>query len=113
MQQLSLFPKIESDLRPPKSLDWNLWHGCTKVSTGCQNCYMYRRDQSIGKDPGVLSKTENFDLPIKVLKNGLYKGMYKVPRNSMVYTCFSSDFFHPGADKWRDEAWAMIRQRRD
>ena len=113
MEQLSLFPKIESDLRAPMSLDWNLWHGCTKVSAGCKNCYMYRRDHSIGKDPSVVTKTENFDLPIRVLKSGLNKGLYKVPRNSYIYTCFSSDFFHPAADEWRDEAWAMIRQRSD
>ena len=23
---------------------WNAWHGCYKISTGCQNCYMFRRD---------------------------------------------------------------------
>jgi phage gp37Gp68 protein len=23
---------------------WNPWHGCHKKSTGCLNCYMFRRD---------------------------------------------------------------------
>jgi protein gp37 len=21
---------------------WNPWHGCTKVSAGCDHCYMFR-----------------------------------------------------------------------
>ena len=25
-----------------------------------------------------------------------------------VFTCSMSDFFHPGADAWRDEAWSII-----
>ena len=28
---------------------WNPWHGCHKISPGCANCYVYRRDESIGK----------------------------------------------------------------
>ena len=27
---------------------------------------MYRRDESIGKDPSVVHKTENFDLPVRI-----------------------------------------------
>ncbi len=26
-----------------------------------------------------------------------------------VFTCSMSDFFHPGADAWRDEAWEIIK----
>ena len=26
---------------------WNPWHGCHKISPGCANCYVYRRDESI------------------------------------------------------------------
>lgn len=29
---------------------WNTWHGCHKISPGCANCYVYRRDETIGKD---------------------------------------------------------------
>ena len=31
----------------------------------------------------------------------------------LVYTCFTSDFFHPDADEWRKEAWDMMRERSD
>jgi protein gp37 len=40
-------------------------------------------------------------------------GDYKVPPGTCLYTCFTSDFFLEDADPWRDEAWAMIRQRAD
>ncbi len=113
MEQLSFFPEENKAPRAPMTLNWNLWHGCTKVSPGCLNCYMYRRDESIGKDPSVVQKTDSFDLPARILKSGPNKGRYKIPGGSLFYTCFSSDFFHKDADGWRDEAWDIIRERSD
>lgn len=113
MKQLSFLPEDNIDPRPPISVNWNLWHGCTRASTGCLHCYMYRRDESIGKDPSIVQKTENFDLPVRILKSGKNKGRYKIPLGSHIYTCFSSDFFHPDADDWRDDAWDMIHERSD
>ena len=113
MEQLSLFPEENIDKRSPQSVNWNLWHGCTKTSPGCKNCYMYRRDESVGKDPSVVQKTAHFDLPIKRFRSGENKGKYKIPSGSHIWTCFSSDFFHSAADEWRDEAWDMIRERSD
>ena len=26
---------------------WNAWHGCHKISAGCKNCYMFRRDAKL------------------------------------------------------------------
>lgn len=34
MEQLSFFKEEYSDPRAPLTLNWNLWHGCTKASTG-------------------------------------------------------------------------------
>ena len=112
-EQLSLFEEEIVDTRPPITVNWNLWHGCTKASTGCLHCYKYRRDESLGKDPSVVTKTESFNLPVKIIRSGEHKGKYKVPKGSHIDTCFSSDFFHPDADDWRDEAWDMIRKRSD
>ena len=81
MKQLSLFPNENTDPRAPISTNWNLWHGCTKASTGCLHCYMYRRDESIGKDPSIVQKTENYDLPVRVLRSGKNKGRYRIPRS--------------------------------
>ena len=113
MKQLSLFPEDNTDTRRPMTTDWNLWHGCTRVSPGCMHCYMFRRDEAVGRDPSVVQKTVNFDLPVRRLRSGEHKGMYKIPSGSHIYTCFSSDFFHEDADKWRPDAWEMIGERSD
>jgi protein gp37 len=78
---------------------WNPWMGCTKVSPGCAHCYMFREQRQYGRDPEtvVRSKTK-FHEPMKWAEGRL------------VFTCSWSDWFHEGADAWRDEAWEIIRQ---
>ena len=49
----------------PAGEGWNPWHGCHKLSPGCQNCYMHRRDASVGRDGDQVYKTTAFDLPIR------------------------------------------------
>lgn len=88
---------------------WNPWHGCKKYSEGCKNCYVYRRDESVGRDASVIGKTQMFDLPVKRNRSG----GYKVPSGSVVFACMTSDFFIEDADGWRDEIWDIIRTRRD
>ncbi|MDR1363573.1 MAG: phage Gp37/Gp68 family protein [Spirochaetaceae bacterium] len=95
----------------PKSVMWNLWHGCLKYSEGCQNCYVYRGDKKWGRDSRDVRKTVLFDMPLERYANG----DYKYPSGSQFWTCFSSDFFleDAGADMWRREAWRMMRERGD
>ena len=112
MEQLSLFP-TPADPRPPITVTWNMHHGCTKHSAGCSHCYMFRRDESVGRDPTIVRKTQAFNLPVRRLRAGEHKGRYKIPAGSLIYTCFSSDFFHKDADVWRDELWTMMRERAD
>ena len=88
---------------------WNPWHGCHKISAGCLHCYVYRTDAKYEKDSSVVSKNADFDLPLR--KNRA--GQYKLQKDKVVYTCFTSDFFVPDADEWRAEAWNMIRERSD
>jgi len=92
-----------------KSKMWNLWHGCHKLSAGCKHCYVYRGDSKRGVDSSIVAKTKSFDLPVQKKRNG----EYKIPSGTMVYTCFTSDFFVEEADHWRAEAWEMIRLRND
>lgn len=89
---------------------WNPWHGCRKLSPGCANCYVYRRDESIGKDASVVAKTGDFALPLKKDRQGRYK---LTPDEGVVYSCMTSDFFLDAADGWRQECWDMIRLRQD
>lgn len=88
---------------------WNPWHGCHKISPGCKNCYMHRRDESIGKDPDTVYRTTMFDLPLKKKRDG----NFRLQQKGDVFTCGTSDFFLEEADEWRTEAWGMIRQRQD
>lgn len=88
---------------------WNPWHGCHRISEGCRNCYVYRRDESIGKDAGIVTKTGDFNLPLKVTRNKTYK----LQPDGPVFTCMTSDFFLEDADEWRDECWHMIKTRTD
>ena len=113
MEQMSFFSEQMTDPRPPAIVTWNMHHGCSRVSEGCRHCYMFRRDEAVGKDPTIVRKTQNFNLPVRKLRAGEYKGLYKVPAGSHFYACFSSDFFHPAADEWRDELWNMMRERSD
>ena len=88
---------------------YNCWHGCHKKSEGCLNCYVYRRDLSIGKDASKVYKTKSFDMPI--LKNR--SGKYKYPAGTEFMMCFSSDFFIEDADEWRKDVLKMIKERSD
>lgn len=88
---------------------WNLWHGCRKISPGCQNCYVYRMDARWEQDSSIVRKTANFDLPVKKNRSGAYK----LSGPDTVFTCLTSDFFLEDADTWRQEAWHMIRERSD
>ena len=89
---------------------WNPWHGCKKISPGCYNCYVYRRDAEFGKDSSIVTKTAMFDLPLKRNRKKEYKLQ---PESEPVSTCMTSDFFIEDADEWRPSVWQMIRLRSD
>lgn len=88
---------------------WNPWHGCHKLSEGCQHCYMYFLDRKRGLDTSHVFRTENFTMPIQ----RRHDGSFKIKPGSTLYVGLSTDFFVEEADQWRDEAWKIIRQRPD
>lgn len=89
---------------------WNPWHGCVKVSEGCKHCYMYAMDGLRGRDFSVISRAaDRFDYPLHRDRFGAYK----IKSGEMIRVCMASDFFLEQADAWRDEAWAIIRERCD
>ena len=89
---------------------WNPWHGCKKCSEGCENCYMYFLDRMRDQDGSRIYKTKNgFRYPLS--KNR--QGQYKIKSGEMIRVCMTSDFFLEEADTWREEAWAVMRQRKD
>lgn len=87
---------------------WNPWRGCKKCSEGCLYCYIHKGDAKRGVDTSLIVKTKDFDKPIQRLKNGKYK-----MKSRIIYTCFSTDFLIYEADAWRDDCWAMIKERQD
>ena len=93
-----------------KYFNWNPRHGCHKLSPGCAHCYVYRGDAKRGAgDSSIVRKTSMFSLPVSRDRHG----DYKIKSGDFVWTCFTSDFLVADADGWRDEAWAMIRERSD
>lgn len=90
---------------------WNPWHGCTKKSEGCQHCYMFYLDKQHQNkiDSSVVYRTNNFNYPLQRNRNG----EYKVKSGEQIRICMTSDFYVEEADEWRDEAWDIIRQRKD
>ncbi|MBW7934497.1 MAG: phage Gp37/Gp68 family protein [Gemmatimonadaceae bacterium] len=77
---------------------WNPWYGCTKVSAGCDHCYMFRDQERRGQIADVVARSKTtFRDPLT----------WKDP--ARVFSCSWSDWFHRDADPWRAEAWAIIR----
>ncbi|MCQ2070152.1 MAG: phage Gp37/Gp68 family protein [archaeon] len=71
---------------------------------------MFAGDSSRGLDSSnvVRRSSTQFDLPLKKDNRGRY-----VLRDRIVLTPLTSDFFIEEADEWRDEAWSIIRRRKD
>lgn len=88
---------------------WNPWHGCHKISEGCEHCYMYFLDGKRGIDTSLVTRTANFNLPVQRDR----KGNFKLKPGMQIYVCLSTDFFVEEADEWREDVWKMIRQRQD
>ena len=91
---------------------WNPWRGCTKISPGCKNCYMYTAQL---KQARITGNAETWN-PFKVLKTTTWGEPARWQREAAaagridrVFTCSWSDFFHEDADHWRVKAWLTIR----
>lgn len=79
---------------------WNPWYGCTKVSTGCKNCYAERDMIRFGKNFNTIHRSKTtFSDPLSWDKP------------AKVFVCSWSDFFHEDVPlDWLDEAWEIMKQ---
>ena len=64
------------------------------------SCYMFRIETDLERDPAVVRRTG---------KQIFYAPLYW-SQPEFILTCSMSDWFHPAADRWRDEAWEIIKQ---
>lgn len=83
---------------------WNPWRGCTKISPGCKNCYMFTAQTRYGNDPSVVVRTKTWKDPFRWQREA-----EKNDRQELIFTCSWSDWFHEDADEWRPEAWEIVR----
>jgi protein gp37 len=79
---------------------------------------MFSEKTWYGQNPKVVirSKPGTFDSPIARFGPRSTKGTpgeYRWVSGGMVFTCSWSDWFHPDADAWRDDAWAIVKSRPD
>jgi protein gp37 len=96
---------VSEQTAPVTHRTWNPWRGCTRVSAGCLNCYMFRQQREYGRDPAVVVRTKTWGDPPKWQRVAARAG-----RRELVFTCSWSDWFHEAADPWRDEAWAVVKK---
>jgi len=86
---------------------WNPWWGCNKVSAACEHCYIGPIMEYSGNEP--------FQGPMRTSPNSWKKptcwnrAAGRDNRRLRVFTCSMSDFFHARADRWRREAWEVMR----
>lgn len=66
-------------------------------------------DKRFGRDPFICNATGALNFPLQCKRNG----EFKLPLNSKVMVCFTSDFLLEDADKFRDIAWNCIKERED
>lgn len=84
---------------------WNPWRGCTKISPGCKNCYMFTAQERYGRDPKEVVRTKTWGEPKRWQADA-----EAANRTDLVFTCSWSDWFHADADEWRDEAWSLVQR---
>lgn len=66
---------------------WNPWHGCTKVSEGCDRCYMYTMDRARGLDGALVRRNAStFRYPLAKNRDG----SYKVRAGELIRICMAS-----------------------
>ena len=77
---------------------WNPWMGCTKVSDGCTNCYMFRDQKRYGTDPTLIRRSKT-----------TFRDPLKWKESRMIFVCSWSDFFHEDVPaEWRRDAWEIM-----
>jgi protein gp37 len=84
----------------------NFWIGCHPVSDECAGCYADALVKRTGGNFSVLrlTRTATWRTAFEIDRSAAAKG-----GTNIVFTCSLSDFFHLQADRWRPDAWRVIK----
>jgi protein gp37 len=71
---------------------------------------MFRDMARYGRDPETVQRSKTkFNEPLTWERQLVAQAGGALIEPVKVFTCSWSDWFHPAADAWRDEAWAVIK----
>ena len=87
---------------------WNPWIGCNAVSPECAGCYARADREKKGHDFSVLSLTSTWNDPYRLNALAGRQGCC-----AFMFASSLTDWFHPGADRWRNDAWSVVRECRN
>ena len=89
---------------------WNPWWGCTPTwREACKACYARDEMKKYGHDPNIVrrAKAATFNRPLAKDQ----AGEWKWKDGEAVFMGSWMDWCHPEGDSWREEIFAIIRQR--
>lgn len=89
---------------------WNAWHGCHRVSPGCNNCYMFSTDIAHDVDPENVHMNKDFNMPVLINRR---TKEYKVPAGSIIRANLNTDTFLLEAREWFLAFETILCQRQD
>jgi protein gp37 len=84
----------------------NFWTGCNPVDKDreCSGCYADALLTRSGREFTTLSLTQTWRDAYTINAQAARKNSLAI-----VFTCSLSDFYHLQADRWRNDAWSVIR----
>lgn len=80
-------------------ISFSFWQGCTKISSGCKYCNMFRSKAGKNEDGSIIRR----------VGDGFNCKLYSFKKPCTVILNQNSDFFLEEADEWRGFAWNVIR----
>lgn len=80
----------------------NFWVGCDPVSEGCAHCYAE-----------IWAKRAGFDFTLHRTADKTFYAPLRWKEGKRILCCSLSDFFHPDADDFRQDAWEVIERTQD
>ena len=82
----------------------NFWQGCSEVSKECAGCYARTLMENKKQRFHVLRLTQTWRSAYRLNAEAAAEG-----KCALIFVSSMTDFWHPGADPWRADAWEVMR----